>query len=234
MIKTMSLLVRRDGLSTSEFQTHWRDVHGPIAARAPGLLQYIQCHTARDTYRDDNQPRWDGVAELWWESEETLAAARESPEWQAVLEDGARIVGESLSVTAVERPIIDAFPDPADRAGMIKRMGFLRRRDGMSVEDFQRHWHDVHAPLVIAELTTMRRYIQAHVRTGTAGPDQPSAFDGVAQSWWDGPENSQLQTVASPDRPTTPAIADLANFAGRSEVGTLATREVVILAGPDR
>ena len=47
---------------------------------------------------------------------------------------------------------------------MLKLVYCLRRKQEMSVEDFQRYWRDVHAPLVAerAELLGIKRYVQAH------------------------------------------------------------------------
>ena len=229
MIKVLKVVARQQSLAPEEFQRYWRDVHGPLVARVPGLRQYIQCHTVYEAQRNATLPVYDGVGELVWDSMEDWDRAQETPEWAAVVEDAKQCIGEVLTAATVERPIIDAFPDPRERAGMIKRMGFLKRRDDMSVEQFQHHWHDVHAPLVLEELTDMRRYVQAHVLVGTRGPEGRSAFDGVPQSWWDGLEVGQLQQVAMADRPRTTAVADLDNFAGPREVANLATREVVIL-----
>jgi len=40
----MGLLTRRAGLAPEAFRRHWRDVHGPLAARLPGLERYLQNH----------------------------------------------------------------------------------------------------------------------------------------------------------------------------------------------
>jgi uncharacterized protein (TIGR02118 family) len=71
---------------------------------------------------------------------------------------------------------------------MIKLVCFLRRREDLSVEDFHRHWREVHGPLVANNPATRRyvvRYEQNHramkdyERPG--GPD----FDGVAIQWFE-------------------------------------------------
>jgi hypothetical protein len=45
---------------------------------------------------------------------------------------------------------------------MIKLVFTLRRRDGMTREDFHRYWREEHAPLVQrhAEILHIRRYVQ--------------------------------------------------------------------------
>ena len=37
MIVRMGLLQRKAGLEAAEFRSHWRNFHGPLAAKLPGL-----------------------------------------------------------------------------------------------------------------------------------------------------------------------------------------------------
>lgn len=83
MIKLVFCLRRRATLSRDEFQDYWRNVHGPLVrerAAALGALRYVQVHTGHDELnaglqasRGGPEP-FDGVAELWFESAEALAA----------------------------------------------------------------------------------------------------------------------------------------------------------------
>jgi uncharacterized protein (TIGR02118 family) len=77
---------------------------------------------------------------------------------------------------------------------VIKLVFTLRRREGMSREEFQRYWREQHAPLVRrhAEALRIRRYVQTHaVETPLSEPisasreSAPDAYDGVAELWWD-------------------------------------------------
>jgi uncharacterized protein (TIGR02118 family) len=77
---------------------------------------------------------------------------------------------------------------------MIKLVFTLRRRDGMTREEFQRYWRDEHAPLVArhAETLRIRRYVQTHAREtelddvlAASRGGEPGAYDGVAELWWD-------------------------------------------------
>ena len=53
---------------------------------------------------------------------------------------------------------------------MVKVVTFLKRKAGMSVEDFQRYWRTRH-PEVVVRLPGVRRYVQSHtlavMRDGT-------------------------------------------------------------------
>ena len=44
---------------------------------------------------------------------------------------------------------------------MIKVVSVFRRKEGMSVEDFQAYWLEVHAPLV-RKIPGVHRYVQNH------------------------------------------------------------------------
>jgi uncharacterized protein (TIGR02118 family) len=81
---------------------------------------------------------------------------------------------------------------------MIKLTYTLRRRDGMSREEFQRYWREEHAPLVKrhAETLRVRRYVQVHARDtdldealAASRGSEPRAYDGVAELWFDSLED---------------------------------------------
>jgi uncharacterized protein (TIGR02118 family) len=79
MVKLIYTITRKAGLSVEEFQRHWRDVHGPIAAKMPGCRRYVQSHVLPELYNREQQPPYDGVAELWFDDLETMEAAFYSP-----------------------------------------------------------------------------------------------------------------------------------------------------------
>ncbi len=60
---TYTPIRRRDGVPHALFDAYWRDVHGPLCARLPGLGFYVQHHFDRD--RTSNLwPRPDGIEPL--------------------------------------------------------------------------------------------------------------------------------------------------------------------------
>lgn len=74
MVKVISLLKRKDGLTQEEFSRYWEEKHGPLVIRVvPGLKGYIQNHPAR--LPGGGEPQIDGVAELWFDSLESWQAA---------------------------------------------------------------------------------------------------------------------------------------------------------------
>jgi uncharacterized protein (TIGR02118 family) len=106
MIKLVFTVRRRDGMTREEFQRYWREEHAQLVKRHAEVLRirrYVQTH-ARDTDLDEalsgaraSEPRrYDGVAELWWDSFDDLLEASSSPEGrvagQALLEDEQRFI----------------------------------------------------------------------------------------------------------------------------------------------
>ena len=70
---------------------------------------------------------------------------------------------------------------------MVKLFALLRRREGMTHEEFVAHWRDVHGPLIASEPTLARhvhRYEQ-HVRHRPDALCGSEDCDGVAVQWFE-------------------------------------------------
>ena len=121
MIKLVFCLRRLPHLTREEFQRHWHERHAPLVrahAAALGIRRYVQTHTLEHPVNAalrasrGGPDAFDGVAELWWDSAEALAAASASPEGRAaaaeLLDDERRFIDLARSplFVAVERPIV--------------------------------------------------------------------------------------------------------------------------------
>jgi uncharacterized protein (TIGR02118 family) len=121
MIKLTFCLIRLPHLTRPAFQAYWFNTHGPLVASVAGTLQirrYVQLHSlpaeASATIRAsrDAPADYDGVAELWFDSLEALAANSARPEARAasalLLEDEQRFIDLSKSPLwwGEERPVI--------------------------------------------------------------------------------------------------------------------------------
>lgn len=76
---------------------------------------------------------------------------------------------------------------------MIKLVFCLKRKEGMSRQEFQDYWLNTHGPLVRerAKAIGCRRYVQVHTATTPlddalrGSRSAPESYDGVAELWWD-------------------------------------------------
>jgi uncharacterized protein (TIGR02118 family) len=230
MIKLLGFLTRKPGMSVADFQAYWRDVHGPLIAGSPGLIRYIQAHACPEVY-DEYPPAFDGVAEAWFDDMAAFDAAVASPAWQAAIADAPNFMarGSGGRLFATEVPIIDALNSPQEREGMVKFLGLLTRRPGLSVEEFQQHWRDVHGPLVQAEFPEMRRYVQCHAIPDTYSLTPPPIFDGVPEAWFEDLDVFPWRMVrrTGDARQTTAALDSQDTFV--QPIPSIVAREVIIV-----
>jgi uncharacterized protein (TIGR02118 family) len=121
MIKLTFCLTRLPQFSRDAFQAYWLDVHGPLVASVAETLQirrYVQLHSlSAETQAGLRASRgapaeYDGVAELWFDSLQSMAANGARPEAQAaaalLLEDERRFIDLSRSPLwwGEERPVV--------------------------------------------------------------------------------------------------------------------------------
>ena len=122
MIKLVFCARRREGMSREEFQEYWLNRHGPMFqkfAETYRAVRYVQSHTI-DSPLNENLKKsrgladeYDGVGEIWWQSEKDFMEAISSPEGQelrkAFIEDEARFVDLSRSSAffTVEHVLVD-------------------------------------------------------------------------------------------------------------------------------
>ena len=109
MIKSISLLVRKAGMTHEQFVKHWVEIHAPLALKVSGIRRYVQSHIVDERRRPDIPPigvEIDGIAELWYDDRETMTRALASPEMKALHADGALFIGRIESFLVEEKEII--------------------------------------------------------------------------------------------------------------------------------
>ena len=81
-------ITRRHDMTREEFQEHWLNYHGPHfkqIAKDYRAKKYVQSHTfdtqLNSLVRDlrGMTKEYDGIAEIWWDSEEDYRAGLSSP-----------------------------------------------------------------------------------------------------------------------------------------------------------
>jgi uncharacterized protein (TIGR02118 family) len=85
MIKYVTVLFRRAGMSREECSSYWRNTHAPILKEIPGLRGYVQNHALEDL--EGHEPPYDGFGELYFDSVEAMQEGLASSEGEATLAD---------------------------------------------------------------------------------------------------------------------------------------------------
>ncbi len=237
MIRIVFLLRRKPALSLAEFHRIWREEHGPlVASHAQHIraLKYVQVHRMEHALtepmaasRGGMEPPYDGVAELWWESEEALAGALATGAGQAagaaLLEDERRFIDLPNSPLwfAHEYPQVNPTPEnivARERSSIVKLYYPLRSRAELGDAKAQLYWRTSHGPLIRSQAhgSGILRYQQVHrfesalenvLRAGR-GTVVPS-YMGHAELWLDsGIQRGGPEVAAAGKR----AIEDEAKF----------------------
>jgi uncharacterized protein (TIGR02118 family) len=197
--KLVSFARFRPDMDPDEAARYWREEHGPLGAKIPGLLRYEQnLFVGRVPLKDGlgDEPPFDGYAALWFAGEEAFLAATETALWEELDADGAAFLDTSATMSArvEERVIVDGSHTPYKVVAVANFRADLKKRAA------SRYWTEVHGPLGVKGAPGFTRYVQNHVvgesRVASGAP-RPT-FDGFAEHWL-ADRNAYLETVRSPD-----------------------------------
>ena len=86
MIKRFVILRKKPEMTTQEFWDYWENSHGKLIAKISGLVKYVQYHVGSEISDATDEPI-DGIAELWFDSEEAQKQAYQTEEYEAVVAD---------------------------------------------------------------------------------------------------------------------------------------------------
>jgi uncharacterized protein (TIGR02118 family) len=184
----MGILRKKSELSSSDFRRYWREVHGPLAAKLPGLRRYHQNHVVDREQRGIDYPRGsydcDGIAELWFDDVPSMNQAFSSKEGKQIVADEVNFIGGIATIIGVQHIVI---PE-ASNDRLIKRMSTLRRRSDLSSEIFKSEWFDVHS-ILVKRLPQVKGYTQNLV-LGRTKDNEPASYeglsiDGIVELWFD-------------------------------------------------
>ena len=190
MVVRMGILTRRPDLTLEQFRSHWLKVHGPLAARLPGLRRYHQNHVIDASQLAIDHPRgaWkvDGFSQLWFDDLDAMQRAVESPELRPDLPDIPNFCGDVKLVFCQPNVVV---PVAANAGPLVKRMSILTRRPDITAERFREEWFGYHAEAV-REFPNLMGYTQNLV-IDRGGPDLTSSasyeqvpIDGIVEFWF--------------------------------------------------
>lgn len=102
MFKAMILLKRKDSVSREDFSTWWLEKHKPLAQQLPGLRRAV-FNLVTEVPGTDTQ--YDGVSELWFDTQSDFEAAYASDTGKAVAADSMANVGKRERLLVTEHMI---------------------------------------------------------------------------------------------------------------------------------
>lgn len=65
---------------------------------------------------------------------------------------------------------------------MIKSIVVARKKPGLSMQEFNRYWKEIHGPKAARQIPGLRRYVQNHM---VPIPGMEYNGDGIVEMWYD-------------------------------------------------
>ncbi len=88
LIKRVTVAHARPNMDRAEVLRYWKEVHGPLIAKVPGVKRYVQNHCT-ESAQARAEPPFLGVGEVWFDSREEAERTVATPEWKAAMADAA-------------------------------------------------------------------------------------------------------------------------------------------------
>jgi uncharacterized protein (TIGR02118 family) len=103
VLKVISLLKRKEGMSLEEFRKWALEEHPPLGKKLPGIRKYRMSVVIED---NPNFP-YDAVSEFWFDDNDARIAAFATPEGKAAAEDAASHCSARVHLLTEEKVIIE-------------------------------------------------------------------------------------------------------------------------------
>ena len=105
-VKNIEFVTRKPGMPVSDFQAHWRDVHGPLASAIPVIRRYVQSHARPEEYADGRRPTWDGFALTWFDGTDAMRQSAVLPEYTAVRADEPNFLAPGAAPVVITKEYV--------------------------------------------------------------------------------------------------------------------------------
>lgn len=184
MIKLIGPMHRLDGMSREDFAKYYVEEHTKVGGGFPGHVKYVGSPAICSANGDD--PPFDAVAELWWESMDALRAAYPSEMWNRARADHPSVVSGRLMFVVDEHEFM-APPAPGEA---VKYYAFLSRKDLMSREEFRRYLLEDHVPLALKTPGLIGYRACPAISTANGDgvlldPQEAPQFDASIEMWFE-------------------------------------------------
>jgi uncharacterized protein (TIGR02118 family) len=217
------------GMAKEDARRHWAETHGPMCVKVPGIEQYVQNHVVGPLPMvsgvAEEETYFDGYSCGWWADKSAYEGSMETPEWQALVEDGDNVFDMEwlwgMSAQVEERPIIQGPSSP------YKVVWIVRFKPGMDRDEAREYWTNVHGQIFLE--TGIDRYVQNHVVAPLAEGIQ-LGFDGFSECWFKD-EAQFLQAINTPA--WADAVVDGENLFDMSQLWGAVLQERVVKAAKE-
>jgi uncharacterized protein (TIGR02118 family) len=204
MIYRAGVFNRRPGLGDAEFRAHWLNVHGPLAAKLPGLGSYRQNHILERLYEMPDSPvqAIDGISQLSFDSVAHMERSDASPEYAACKQDIPKFQG-GITILVIES---DLVMPKAEGARPAKLLWVSTRRPGVAGEGLRQRWIAGSHGAVARDVAGLRGFVQNFVTdrghpvaAGVPSGDAAGA-EAISELWFDDAAGARAAAASAAGR----------------------------------
>ena len=211
MFKQLCLLTRKPDMTMEQFKARYEDFHSKLAERLmPGALRYQRRFVVSETNPVTGGRMavpFDCLTEIWWDSREAFAAGMA----ELSAGEGHRLLyeDEEKIFPSHNNPVFSVEEEETPTGGwrddepQFKLLHLLKRRPGLSIEEFRRRYETAQTAAG-AESTDARRCLRRYVQLEAnpiSGEVIELPFDVILEVWWPSrPASEESLQVADGDR----------------------------------
>jgi uncharacterized protein (TIGR02118 family) len=222
VIRTFAFIPKKSGLSDAEFADYWQRIRPRRSGPFVAPLRIAQSLSRPEAV--DASPRlFSAVVEAWDSPLRPVDVQRVLADVGTIYEQAEQFLDvRNVLVLSAEEHIVQMGPAHLARDNILRALWVVRRKPGMSVEAFHKHWRQTHGPMV-PRTPSLVRYVQYHVHPELQAAEPPE-FDGVAELCWNNLEEFH-ESWASPQMQEE-QFPDMANFLDPTRITGAFFREV--------
>jgi len=169
MMKFILAARRKPGDTQERYFYEWGTIHVALMITNPSTQRAFKRYAQHFTINgvpDDllwhplSPMAWDNMADHWLESFDDLVLSMRSPDYVQRMQPH-KFGDDNFAVELTAGRVM--YEQPEFRNGGVKLIHFLRKRPGLSDEEFERRWRTEHAPAVLRALEPLgilRKYVQ--------------------------------------------------------------------------
>jgi len=172
-------------MSEEDFHNYWVNFHAvKYASKIKQIKKYLVC-TRLSCKGAIDPPIWNGCAEIWLENEEELIASLQSKEFiKGAKQDEPNWAAFWNTLVLNTCTKVSQLPNNySSTKNAIKLALILKRRAGLSIEEFRNQWISFHAPLIL-NIPGVRGFQQCTILEKLYNWGEPR-YDGIQYMWFD-------------------------------------------------
>jgi len=171
MIKRMGVFTLAEGKNPDEAWKQWIIHATDFKQASSGLKKYEISRFVKSAQKGEQQPKWWGIFEQWFESEEAFIKGISKPHPKDDI--WSTFVGEKFGDAFMEEYVVY---EEKYRVKPLKRLGIMEIREGVNSDEAWKYWKDVHAVNWKNTSPNLRKYVITRVIKATPGNQLPK--------WW--------------------------------------------------